>query len=942
MIDDISPKNIEIIPAKFKIVIPDTSSEMMQSVAGASVGSDAFVKGEGDAVCIMDSNGLYVGSATFASAPFRVTMAGAVTASSITLSGGTISYGKTSFTDSTNAGYWLSNEGWYVGAATDTTKFKYSIATGLMDLVGTISSRSTATIASAINSSGNFIDSNLNTSTKTILTDFTFNSTDYSGAFKTGDITWNASTGAITGGSGALFNKNGLVFATAGVATITLDGVTGSANFAGTLASGMSITSPTITGGTIQTGLSGERIVITGTTVTAYDSSNNLIGIVNGSSFSSPAVLVANPRSDVRAIALLSEDIDGVAPVIWAVAKGYQSVAYLYAENASNPNPVIDITNAGTGKDIDGHNSNWSVTSAGDATFNSLDVAFEKLKLDCLADTGAADAYVITPSPAITSYEEGQIFLFKSANANTTVSTLNVNSKGPINIVKRNKTALVSGDIGDDMPILVVYTSNSGYTIDSYSETYNDDGYVLYSGSTGYYGGAGQSFTPDVSYKVTSSKFYLKKSGSPTGTAVVKIWNGTGGVPANQPTFTMKDSYSESNQNTNYALYTGTRLGTAQSFSAVGGGTLGSAKFYIYKHGSPTGTVVAKLYAHSGTYGTDSIPTGTALATSDPILVSSLAVDADTLYNFHFTGVNQITLTETYYVIAIEFTSTSSDVNNYVGVGADNSSPSHGGNISNSVDGSTWTATAGVDAIFYVYTRVEGTGLLGTAGTLDVSTLTTDYALTTFTFTGAQQAAITGGNDYIMTIEYSSGDSTNYILVGSDSSVPTHTGSSCTSTVEAWSAVAGTDLNFYIYGTAECFNMLNPVATTYPNNWLTASDTLQISADTERSRATASMAKAKEIQIKLSGTVRCNYDYKSSDSAGSVHTQLYKNGVAIGADRDISSNVYATSSEDFSFVVGDLIQVYYQGDGSRSAYVKNFRLYYTESSITTFATVNTD
>ena len=40
-----------------------------------------------------------------------------------------------------------------------------------------------------------------------VLKDFSF---AYSGAFKTGDITWNTTTGAITSGSGGLFNKGGL------------------------------------------------------------------------------------------------------------------------------------------------------------------------------------------------------------------------------------------------------------------------------------------------------------------------------------------------------------------------------------------------------------------------------------------------------------------------------------------------------------------------------------------------------------------------------------------------------------------------------------------------------------------------------------------------------------------------------------------------------------
>ncbi|MFA5125356.1 MAG: choice-of-anchor R domain-containing protein, partial [Patescibacteria group bacterium] len=166
----------------------------------------------------------------------------------------------TSFTDSTNAGYYFGSEGIYCGAAADATLIKYAVATGLIDLVGTISSRSTATIAAAINSSGNLVNDIINlrldSSAKSILSDFAFASTDYSGALKCGTITWNATTGAITGGSGGVFHKGGIVFANAGVATITLDGATGNATFAGSLSAptgnigGFTIGATTLTGGT--------------------------------------------------------------------------------------------------------------------------------------------------------------------------------------------------------------------------------------------------------------------------------------------------------------------------------------------------------------------------------------------------------------------------------------------------------------------------------------------------------------------------------------------------------------------------------------------------------------------------------------------------------------------------------------------------------------------
>lgn len=64
------------------------------------------------------------------------------------------------------------------------------------------------------------------------------------------------------------------------------------------------------------------------------------------------------------------------------------------------------------------------------------------------SDTGAADAYVIAPSPVITAYAAGQRFTFKAAHANTTASTLNVNALGTKTIKKLgNSTDLVANDI---------------------------------------------------------------------------------------------------------------------------------------------------------------------------------------------------------------------------------------------------------------------------------------------------------------------------------------------------------------------------------------------------------------------------------------------------------------------------------------------------------------
>ena len=73
------------------------------------------------------------------------------------------------------------------------------------------------------------------------------------------------------------------------------------------------------------------------------------------------------------------------------------------------------------------------------------------------ADSGSANTYAISLSPAVTAYAAGQIFHFKAANANTGASTLNVNSVGAKTIVKDVNTALASGDISQNEVISVIY-----------------------------------------------------------------------------------------------------------------------------------------------------------------------------------------------------------------------------------------------------------------------------------------------------------------------------------------------------------------------------------------------------------------------------------------------------------------------------------------------------
>lgn len=137
------------------------------TIGGWTIGTTSLTAGSGANTVGLDSGGtnpaLYAGSATPGSAPFRVTKAGALTATSATITGaitatsgtfagitaasidvgaaGYVKGGKTAYTDTTNAGFFLGVDSGayklYAGAASDAAYLKYD-GTNLSLYGGTI------------------------------------------------------------------------------------------------------------------------------------------------------------------------------------------------------------------------------------------------------------------------------------------------------------------------------------------------------------------------------------------------------------------------------------------------------------------------------------------------------------------------------------------------------------------------------------------------------------------------------------------------------------------------------------------------------------------------------------------------------------------------------------------------------------------------------------
>jgi len=160
------------------------------------------------------------------------------------------------------------------------------------------------------------------------------------------------------------------------------------------------------------------------------------------------------------------------------------------------------------------------------------------------------------------------------------------------------------------------------------------------------------------------------------------------------------DYYAESNVEAYLAMFIGNNQIVGQSFSNVLKRVLDSAKFYLKKTGAPAGNATATIYAHTGTYGNSGLPTGAVLATSNLFNVATLT-GAPQLITFDFSGANRIQLSaSTKYFLCLNYSG--GNAGNYIQLGYD-TTPTHGGNVATSNDGTTFVSDNAKDLSFYIY-----------------------------------------------------------------------------------------------------------------------------------------------------------------------------------------------------------------------------------------------
>lgn len=81
------------------------------------------------------------------------------------------------------------------------------------------------------------------------------------------------------------------------------------------------------------------------------------------------------------------------------------------------------------------------------------------------ADASGSDAYVVTPTPAITAYVVGQRYVFKAGTANTGASTVNYSGVGALTLKKNVSADTATGDILVGQIVEFVYDGTNAQII---------------------------------------------------------------------------------------------------------------------------------------------------------------------------------------------------------------------------------------------------------------------------------------------------------------------------------------------------------------------------------------------------------------------------------------------------------------------------------------------
>lgn len=242
------------------------------------------------------------------------------------------------------------------------------------------------------------------------------------------------------------------------------------------------------------------------------------------------------------------------------------------------------------------------------------------------ADTGAANAYVVTLTPVPAAYTAGMLVNFLATNASTAASTLNVNGLGAQAIKKETNVALVANDILAGEVVSVVY---DGTNFQLLSPPASAAGAGTVNNGTinqlAYYAATGTAVsglaTANSAVLVTSSAGAPSYSGTMTNGQV--IIGSTGATPT-ASTLTAGNNTSITNGAHSITVSNSIPFANATAFTTTGANT--------FTTNATTTQVFVKVWGAGGGGGTGSGGTGGAGGAGGAYSEGFLACAINTAY----------------------------------------------------------------------------------------------------------------------------------------------------------------------------------------------------------------------------------------------------------------------------------------------------------------------
>jgi len=116
----------------------------------------------------------------------------------------------------------------------------------------------------------------------------------------------------------------------------------------------------------------------------------------------------------------------------------------------------------------------------------------------------------------------------------------------------------------------------------------------------------------------------------------------------------------------------------------------------------------------------------------------------------------------------------------------------------------------------------------------------------------------------------------------------------------------------------------------------TTSSVVRISSDSQKSFATTSYSKLKEIVLSFTVTATVYFQMRTSNSSYTVWARIYKNDSPYGTERSTTSTSWVSFSEDLSWNANDRCQLFGRAtDTSVPGYVQYFRIMCEPTAYTT-------